>query len=519
MQISVKIDELKPSASNVRSKHSKEDIQMMADSITHRGIINPPSVAKNGDGRYEVVAGFLRTLGAAKAGVKEITCIDVTALTPSERTEISLAENVDRRGMTAMQYYAAFNKLFKAGMPVEKIGERFSKTEREVQQLLAIGSLPKKILDLADAEEIGDRTLQALAIAAGKDVVRYGKLTAKERPRDWEIQEWLAGDKGMFMEKFALFDMELYTGPKITDLFADTDEVWLMDGEQFWNLQAAAYDAILKGYDDKGWQLEQIDYWQGWAYERVSKKKGGKVIWCKNEKSGEVEFHVGYKRINTSGKAPKAKGSAGKPEAKPETSQAFDNFMGETRHKALQAFMVQNNRVGIEGALALVLKQADNISFRSGGLKLSDTYSDSLHSGDDFIYVHDAYTDMLTELGIKEGHTWDVDLAKLVLKFDEYKTAQLVEWIVLTITYNWNMEGKTVTDELGKGLEIIQVTNWKADDAFWNGIKNKDTLLKIAKENSITVTKNATMNSIRSVLKAKVPATWRPSWLFFGKVS
>jgi len=55
MQIRVKVDELKPSVSNVRSKHSKEDIQMMADSITHRGIINPPSVAKNGDGRYEVV--------------------------------------------------------------------------------------------------------------------------------------------------------------------------------------------------------------------------------------------------------------------------------------------------------------------------------------------------------------------------------------------------------------------------------------------------------------------------------
>jgi len=512
----LKVDELKPSVSNVRSKHSKEDIQMMADSITHRGIINPPSVAKNGDGRYEVVAGFLRTLGAAKAGVDEIECVDVTALTPSERTEISLSENVDRRGMSAMQYYAAFNKLFKAGMPVEKIGERFSKTEREVQQFLAIGSLPKKILDLADAEEIGDRTIQALAIANGKDVIRYGKLTAKERPRDWEIQEWLAGEKGMFMEKYALFDLELYVGPKITDLFADTDEVWLMDGEQFWELQAKAYDAILKGYDDKGWQIEQVEHWQPWAYERVAKKKGGKVIWSKNERSGEIEFHAGYKRISTSGKAPKAKAKAdGKPEAKPATSQAFNNFMDETRHAALQAFMVQNNRVGIEGTLALLLKQADNVSFRSAGLKLSDAYSDSLHSGDDFIYVHDAYTDMLTELGMKEGHTWDVDLAKLSLKFDEYKTAQLVEWIVLTVTYNWNMESKKATDALGKGLEIIQVTNWKADDAFWDGIKNKDTLLKIAKENSITVSKHDTMKKVRGVLKSRVPATWRPSWLIF----
>ncbi len=193
--------------------------------------------------------------------------------------------------------------------------------------------------------------------------------------------------------------------------------------------------------------------------------------------------------------------------------------MGETRHKALQSFMVLNKRAGIEATLALLLKQADNIGFRNGGLKLSDAYSDSLHSGDDFIYVHDAYTDMLAELKMKEGHTWDVDLAKLIARLGDYTNAQIGDWIVLTVAYNWNMEGAKATDAIGKALPIVQVTNWKADDAFWNGVKNKDTLLKIAKENSITVTKNATMNSIRSVLKAKVPATWRPSWLFFGKVS
>lgn len=116
-EITVKIDALKQSVSNVRSKHSKEDINMMTKSITHRGIIHPPAVAKNGDGSYEVVAGFLRVLGATKAGIKEIRCLDVTALTSSERVELSLSENVDRRNMTAMQFFAAFNKLFKAGIP------------------------------------------------------------------------------------------------------------------------------------------------------------------------------------------------------------------------------------------------------------------------------------------------------------------------------------------------------------------------------------------------------------------
>jgi len=189
--------------------------------------------------------------------------------------------------------------------------------------------------------------------------------------------------------------------------------------------------------------------------------------------------------------------------------------MAETRHAAVQAYMVQNRRIGLEGTLALLLKQADNVSFRSGGMPLSDAYSDSLHSGDDFIYVHDAYTNMLTELGLKLGHTWDIDLAELVLKFDPYTTSQLTEWIILTTAYQWEMVGKDTTDKLGKALELEQVTNWKADDAFWDGIKNKATLIAIAKEHKIAINENMTTKVIRAKVKEGTPLTWRPKWLKF----
>ena len=65
--ILVKIDQLKVSPSNVRSKHTTEDIAVMAHSIKQRGIINPLTVVKNGDGRYEVIAGLLRYKGAIEA--------------------------------------------------------------------------------------------------------------------------------------------------------------------------------------------------------------------------------------------------------------------------------------------------------------------------------------------------------------------------------------------------------------------------------------------------------------------
>lgn len=511
-QITLKTAELKQSESNVRAGHSKEDIKTMAISIKNRGIINPPSVAKNGDGRYEVIAGQLRVAGAILAGLEEIECIDVSALSVQQRVDVSLSENVHRRAMSEIELFRAFDQLFRSGMTVDEIGSRFDKTEREVQQVLAIGGLPVKLLQSAERGDVGDRTLQALAIAPKGEVRRYMKLKLSDRPQDWKIQEWLAGADGMFMAKFALFDLELYDGGSFVDLFADEDELWLTDGSQFWDLQAAAYDAKLEDFNKKGWQCELIDYWQGWAYERKAKKKGGKVFWCKDDRTGSVEFHVGYARLSRSGSAPKPKGD--KPAPKPETSQAFDNFMAETRHAAVQRHLLDDKRAGLVGTLILLLKQSDNIQFRSGGKQLSDAYSDSLHSSDNFMIVHDDFTEMLTELGLKNGHTWDMKIDSLGPKLMEYTPATLTRWIVTTVASQWDCEGKD-GDHIGKAVGLTQVNAWEADAAFWDGIKNKNTLIKIAKANKIPIDSKATTKVIRAIVSDKISDSWRPSWLKF----
>ena len=503
-EIVVKIDELKQSVSNVRSKHSKEDIAMMTNSITHRGIIHPPAVAKNGDGSYEVVAGFLRVLGAAKAGIKEIRCLDVTALTSSERVELSLSENVDRRNMTAMQYYAAFNKLFKAGMPVAKIGERFDKTEREVQQYLAIGSLPKKILDWADADEIGDRTLKALAIASGKDVVRYNKLSAKNRPRDWQIQEWLVGEKGMFMEKFAIFDTDKYVGPKITDLFAAEDEVWMTDGEQFWILQDTAILAKIKEYADKHYMVDQVDHFQSWAYERVSKKKGGKVIWSKNERTGEVTFHVGYKRIGQAGKAPKAKGATDKAETQPEISQAFSAYIRQIRHNGVRGELLDDNKLALVVNICLMLKNHDSWNLQQihmGSVK-GETYENDIVDGIDYAAIEESFLKICKQN----------DPSKL------YKLSQdvLLDRLAVVTAWKWQTYTNEFSDKVAKAIGLKDVQNWQPTETFWKGIKNKATLIALAKQLKVVHLKDATATSIRKTLIAVVKQNgWRPKWLKF----
>jgi ParB/RepB/Spo0J family partition protein len=519
MEVMLKIEELKTSASNVRSKHTKKDIKMMADSITNRGIINPPTVAKNGDGRYEVIAGLLRYKGAVAAGITELRCFDVTALTESERVEISLAENIDRRQMSAIEYHIAFNKLFKAGMTVPTIASRFDKGEREVQQLLAIGSLPKKILDLAEAGDIGDRTLKALAIASGKDVVRYTKLSEKERPNDWDIQTWLAGADGMYLAKHALFDLDEvtteYTGATMVDLFAKDDELWLLDGCLFWELQNAEINKQLAEFIKLGWECEQVDYFNEWSYDKIKKSDGGKVIYSISKKTGAVEFHKGWGRKVSAGSAPKADNKDGVVEPKPEVSKAFLGYMDEIRNAAVKRQMLDDRKSGLVGTLCLLLKRPDNINF-GNGTTVPEAYRETVYSDSNNQIVESDYEEMLKELKLENVYSWDINLDALGPTLMGYPPATLSRWIITTVAKNWELSGGAKeSDQIGQAIGLKEVNVWESDAAFWNGIKNKKTLLAIADECGITAHEDEPTKIIRKRLAEQRPDTWRPKWLQF----
>lgn len=511
-RITIKTSDLKKSTSNVRAGHSKEDINMMRNSILEHGIINPPTVSKNGDGRYEIVAGQLRVAGAIAAGYVDIDCYDVTGESTEDHIGLSLSENFIRRNMTEIETFRAFDKLFKAGKSVDQIATEYSYTPEQVQRVLAIGGLPKKVLDAAENDEIGDRGLRALAVASKKDVARWCKLKKDERPRDWNIPEFLYSE-GKFPVSAALFDLEAYDGGIITDLFND-DEQFFTDGAQFWELQKECVKADIAEFVRCGWTCKEVDHFSKYEHDKVAKKNGGIVFYSINERTGAVEYHKGYKRKQAAGAA-RAPKKEGEKQEKPDTSKAFDEFMAETRHAALQAFMCQNKQAGLVTTLLLLLKRCDNVNFRPGNKSLSDAYSDSLHGGNNFLYTDDAFHEMLDELKLKDGSTWDIELEDLGSKLMEYTPNQLVLWIITTMARNWDVVSPRNTDEIAKAVGMIEVSMWEADDAFWNGITNKKTLIAIAKETGVPIDVNATAKVIRAILKDKVPNSWRPDWLKF----
>lgn len=81
---------------------------------------------------------------------------------------------------------------------------------------------------------------------------------------------------------------------------------------------------------------------------------------------------------------------------------------------------------------------------------------------------------------------------------------------------NWTLAGNGAdSDALGRALGLTGVREWQLDEAFLDGISNRETLKDIAKENDIALPGKITMKAMRALLLDKVPETWRPSWLSF----
>jgi ParB family chromosome partitioning protein len=112
----IKIDELILSKKNVRKVLETEEdettIKNLAESIKANGLVNPLTVQKTVDGKYEILAGQRRFLALKELNIKTVTCKVVEDLTNEQAELISFVENVQRNKMSQQDKAYIFNKLF-----------------------------------------------------------------------------------------------------------------------------------------------------------------------------------------------------------------------------------------------------------------------------------------------------------------------------------------------------------------------------------------------------------------------
>ncbi|MGC3939526.1 ParB/RepB/Spo0J family partition protein [Roseobacter sp. EG26] len=360
----LKLTDLTPATVNVRKRGGKEVADLLP-SIRAHGLLQPLLVRPKEDG-FEIVAGQRRyhalcALAEEQDTPQDVPCLVMTAGDDAKAIEASLAENVARLPMDETDQYKAFAALIKQGQTPADIASQFGVTERLVTQRLAIANLLSPILTAYREDKIHPETLRILTMATKKQQRAWLKLLKSEEdyaPEGHRLKAWLFGGAGIVTDN-ALFDLADYKGAIVSDLFGE--DSYFGDSEAFWALQNTAIAAAKDAYLADGWSdvivLELGEYFPSWDYVDTAKSEGGK-IYVQIAHDGEVTFHEGQLSLTAIKARDRQTGDAPKI-AKPELTQAMQNYLGLHKHAAVRQNLIAQQGLVLRLAMAQIIAGSD----------------------------------------------------------------------------------------------------------------------------------------------------------------
>lgn len=524
--------------SNMRHSKKNPDISDILPSIRARGVLQPLLVRPLG-GLHEVVAGR-RRLFAERAVAKEsglerdVPCIIMQADDDAAAIEASLIENVARQDADLMTQFVTYTRLVKEGRTISEIAGTFAKTEREVEQCLALGNLIPGIRDLYTADEIEDQTVQALTLAKPAKQKEWLALYKKgSAPHGRRIKAWICGGATIPVSS-ALFAEADYTGPILTDLFDEGR--FFGDTDLFWELQNTALAARRDQLLAKGWKTVEIlnpgERWDSWKYVKTSKKAGG-TFFIEVGHDGSTRDREGYlteiqaKRIAKAASVGDAAPSS--TSSKPEVTQAQNNYIEGHRLAATRAALVENPDTALRLLLAHCISSSSGVRVTAHhNQALGSEIADSIEAQAPHKTFEDGRKTALDLLGfagnrtntVTGRHDKVVPTFAALLQCDSHQLLQIAAAIMAEALEPGSDAGEAAARELGVDL----ATTWSADDAFFTSLRDKEVIHAMLTEAAGKAVADANLTETGKVKKqilrdcldgtnGREKVSWLPRWL------
>lgn len=225
---------------NVRTNAAEEGIGELAASIAAVGLLQSLVVKKAPRGKFSVIAGKRRLAALSRlvdAGRWPATAGIPCRIVSSEAdlTEVSLAENVQRKAMHPADEFVAFQRLIEQGRCVADIAARFGVTEAVVDRRLALARVSPVLLDKYRCGEMNLELLQAFTLTDGHELQEqiWNNLAAWDRRPD-TVRQILSREAIPATDRCARFvglgQYEAAGGAVRRDLFSEDGEgAYLLD--------------------------------------------------------------------------------------------------------------------------------------------------------------------------------------------------------------------------------------------------------------------------------------------------
>ena len=141
----IKIDVISTNPFQPRSKFDQEKLEELSHSIKTLGIIQPITVRKLGNDKYQLISGERRLRASQMAGKTEIPAF-IRIANDHEMLEMALVENIQRSNLNPIEIALSYQRLMEeCKLTQEQCSERVGKKRSSVANFLRLLKLPEEI--------------------------------------------------------------------------------------------------------------------------------------------------------------------------------------------------------------------------------------------------------------------------------------------------------------------------------------------------------------------------------------
>jgi ParB family chromosome partitioning protein len=192
----IPIDQIESNPFQPRTDFDEDALYDLAESIKHLGIIQPITVRKIDENRYQLISGERRLRAARLANLNEIPAF-VKDADDDTLLELALVENIQRQDLNAIEIANSYQKLLEEfNLTQEELSSRVGKNRATISNYLRILNLPPAIQAAIRYEKITMGHARALAsIDDDEDLMNIFKKTIDEGLSVRKVEELVANLK------------------------------------------------------------------------------------------------------------------------------------------------------------------------------------------------------------------------------------------------------------------------------------------------------------------------------------
>ena len=141
----IDINKIEANPFQPRSIFNEEALEELANSIKELGIIQPITVRKVNDNKFQLISGERRLRAAQQAGLKKIPAF-IRFADDQGMLEMALVENIQREDLDAIEVAISYQRLIEeCKLTQENMSERVGKKRSTISNYLRLLKLPAEI--------------------------------------------------------------------------------------------------------------------------------------------------------------------------------------------------------------------------------------------------------------------------------------------------------------------------------------------------------------------------------------